>query len=309
MSEILLETRELSKHFPIQSGFFRGTTIGHVKAVDEVSFRLCKGETFSLVGESGCGKTTAASLILMLNEPTAGEVFFENMSLSEMSAAERKTYTRHVQAVFQDPYGALNPRMRVGSIIGEPMEVHGYGRGERQRRILEAIKAVELLDGSEKKFPHEFSGGQRQRIGIARALTMDPTLIVLDEPVSNLDVSIRSQILNLLKDIQDERNISYLLISHDMASVEYMSHHIGVMYLGRLVEVGESEDVTHRPSASLHCDPGGRGHAAGARSGLAVADHRRGAEPAGHSAGLRLSHALSVRHGRMPRGEAGVKRV
>ena len=247
MSEILLETRELSKHFPIQSGFFRGTTIGHVKAVDEVSFRLCKGETFSLVGESGCGKTTAASLILMLNEPTAGEVFFENMSLSEMSAAERKTYTRHVQAVFQDPYGALNPRMRVGSIIGEPMEVHGYGRGERQRRILEAIKAVELLDGSEKKFPHEFSGGQRQRIGIARALTMDPTLIVLDEPVSNLDVSIRSQILNLLKDIQDERNISYLLISHDMASVEYMSHHIGVMYLGRLVEVGESEDVTHRP--------------------------------------------------------------
>ncbi|PON16865.1 hypothetical protein C2W62_16225 [Candidatus Entotheonella serta] len=247
MSEILLETRELSKHFPIQSGFLRGKTIGYVKAVDEVSFRLRKGETFSLVGESGCGKTTAASLILMLNEPTSGDVVFENKPLTGLSATERKAYTRRVQAVFQDPYGALNPRMRVGSIIGEPMEVHGYSRAERQQRVLEAIKAVELLDGSEKKFPHEFSGGQRQRIGIARALTMDPTLIVLDEPVSNLDVSIRSQILNLLKDIQDEREISYLLISHDMASVEYMSHHIGVMYLGRLVEVGESENVTHRP--------------------------------------------------------------
>lgn len=247
MSEILLETRELSKHFPIQSGFLRGKTIGYVKAVDEVSFSLQKGETFSLVGESGCGKTTAASLILLLQEPTSGEVFFENASLTGISAAERKTYTRHVQAVFQDPYGALNPRMRVGSIIGEPMEVHGYSRTDRRERVIEAIKAVELLDGTEKKFPHEFSGGQRQRIGIARALTMDPTLIVLDEPVSNLDVSIRSQILNLLKDLQDERGISYLMISHDMASVEYMSHHIGVMYLGRLVEVGESEDVTHRP--------------------------------------------------------------
>ncbi len=247
MSETLLETRDLSKHFPIQSGFLRGKTIGYVKAVDEVSFRLRKGETFSLVGESGCGKTTAASLILLLNEPTSGEVRFEDMPLTGLSTADRKTYARHVQAVFQDPYGALNPRMRVGSIIGEPMEVHGYSRRDRQQRILEAMKSVELLDGSDKKFPHEFSGGQRQRIGIARALTMDPTLIVLDEPVSNLDVSIRSQILNLLKDIQDERGISYLLISHDMASVEYMSHHIGVMYLGRLVEVGESEDVTHRP--------------------------------------------------------------
>jgi oligopeptide/dipeptide ABC transporter ATP-binding protein len=247
MSEILLETRDLSKHFPIQSGFLRGKTIGYVKAVDEVSFQICKGETFSLVGESGCGKTTAASLILLLQEPTAGDVSFRNMSMTELSPSERKAYTREVQAVFQDPYGALNPRMRVGSIISEPMEVHGFKRSERQQRVMEALKAVELLDGSEKKFPHEFSGGQRQRIGIARALTMDPALIVLDEPVSNLDVSIRSQILNLLKDIQEERGLSYLLISHDMASVEYMSHHIGVMYLGRLVEVGESEDVTHRP--------------------------------------------------------------
>jgi oligopeptide/dipeptide ABC transporter ATP-binding protein len=247
MSDILLETRNLSKHFPIQSGFLRGKTIGYVKAVDDVGFTIREGETFSLVGESGCGKTTAASLILLLQEPTSGDVRFRNESITNLSANERKAYARDVQAVFQDPYGALNPRMRVGSIIGEPMEVHGYSRRDRQQRVLEAIKAVELLDGSEHKFPHEFSGGQRQRIGIARALTMEPALIVLDEPVSNLDVSIRSQILNLLKDIQEERGLSYLLISHDMASVEYMSHHIGVMYLGRLVEVAASEDVTHRP--------------------------------------------------------------
>jgi oligopeptide/dipeptide ABC transporter ATP-binding protein len=247
MSEILLETHDLSKHFPLQSGFLRGKTIGYVKAVDEVSFTIRRGETFGLVGESGCGKTTAASLILLLQEPTAGEVRFRDKSLTGLSASARKAYSRDVQAVFQDPYGALNPRMRVGNIIGEPMEVHGYGRSNRRARLLDAIKAVELLDGSEEKFPHEFSGGQRQRIGIARALTMDPALIVLDEPVSNLDVSIRSQILNLLRDIQEERGISYMLISHDMASVEYMSHHIGVMYLGRLVEVGESEEVTHRP--------------------------------------------------------------
>lgn len=247
MSEILLEARALTKHFPIKSGFLRGTIIGHVKAVDSVSFTIRKGETFGLVGESGCGKTTAANLILLLQTPTAGELFFKEMSLASLSRTARWEYSRHVQAVFQDPYGALNPRMRVGDIVGEPMEVHKYDRQERRRRIQEALKAVELPEGSARKFPHEFSGGQRQRIGIARALTMDPELIVLDEPVSNLDVSIRSQILNLLKDIQQARGISFLLISHDMASVEYMSHRIGVMYLGKLVETGKAEDVTTSP--------------------------------------------------------------
>jgi oligopeptide/dipeptide ABC transporter ATP-binding protein len=164
-----------------------------------------------------------------------------------LSSGGRKAFSRHVQAVFQDPYSALNPRIRVGNIVGEPMQVHGYGRQDRLRRIQQTLKAVDLPDGSERKFPHEFSGGQRQRIGIARALTMDPELIVLDEPVSNLDVSIRSQILNLLKDIQRDRGISYFLISHDMASVEYMSHQIGVMYLGRLVERSNAEDVTNHP--------------------------------------------------------------
>jgi len=249
MSETLLEARGLTKHFPIKGGFLRGKTLGHVKAVDGVSFAIRQGETFGLVGESGCGKTTTANLILLLQTPTDGEIFFRTMSLARLSSRERREYSRHVQVVFQDPYGALNPRMRVGNIVGEPMEIHGYGRQERRTRILEALTTVRLPDGSERKFPHEFSGGQRQRIGIARALTMDPELIVLDEPVSNLDVSIRSQILNLLKDIQQERGISYLLISHDMASVEYMSHRIGVMYLGRLVEMGKTEAVTSR---SLH---------------------------------------------------------
>jgi ABC-type oligopeptide transport system ATPase subunit len=302
MSEILLETRDLSKHFPIQSGFLRGKTIGYVKAVDEVSFQICKGETFSLVGESGCGKTTAASLILLLQEPTAGDVSFRNMSMTELSPSERKAYTREVQAVFQDPYGALNPRMRVGSIISEPMEVHGFKRSERQQRVMEALKAVELLDGSEKKFPHEFSGGQRQRIGIARALTMDPALIVLDEPVSNLDVSIRSQILNLLKDIQEERGLSYLLISHDMASVEYMSHHIGVMYLGRLVEVGEIRRRDASPAAPVHRHAGGRSHPAGARTSLATPHYWRSTQPARHAIGLRLSYALPVCDGHLQGG-------
>ncbi len=247
MSEPRLEVRGLTKHFPITSGIFRGNVIGHVQAVDDVSFAIDAGETLSLVGESGCGKTTMANLILLLHPPTDGGIFFRNKSLAGLSSRERREYARHVQVVFQDPYGALNPRMRIGNIVGEPMEIHGYGRQERRTLIREALKAVDLPDGSERKFPHEFSGGQRQRIGIARALTLEPELIVLDEPVSNLDVSIRSQILNLLKDLQDERGIAYLLISHDMASVEYMSHRIGVMYLGRLVEMGPAEDVTTSP--------------------------------------------------------------
>jgi oligopeptide/dipeptide ABC transporter ATP-binding protein len=218
-----------------------------VKAVDGVTFAIGRGETFGLVGESGCGKTTVANLILLLHTPTVGEIVFRNRPVVRLTADELKAYRRSVQAVFQDPYGALNPRMRVGEIVGEPLLSHGYRRRERHRLVRAALQAVGLPDESAAKFPHEFSGGQRQRISIARALTLEPELIVLDEPVSSLDVSIRSQILNLLKDIQREKGIAYLLISHDMAAVEYMSHRIGVMYLGKLVEVGEAEDMCSRP--------------------------------------------------------------
>ena len=247
MKDSLIEVRDLVKHFPVKGGLFRGRTIGFVKAVDGVSLSISQRETFALVGESGCGKTTLANLILKLIEPTSGQILFQGNSVNNLSAAETKAYRRTIQAVFQDPYGALNPRMRVGHIVGEPLEVHGYRKAERKSKVKEALESVGLPQYSEEQFPHEFSGGQRQRIGIARALTLEPSLIVLDEPVSSLDISIRSQVLNLLKDIQDQRGISYLLISHDLASVEHMSHTIGVMYLGKLVELGDVEEVCANP--------------------------------------------------------------
>ena len=250
----LLEVLDLRKHFQVQAGVLK-TKIGQVKAVDGVSFRIMDGETFSLVGESGSGKSTVANLVLKLLEPTAGYILFRGQSLGEMPPALFRQYRRTVQAVFQDPYGALNPRMRVGSIIAEPLEVHGFGRMDLERRVKEVLSAVGLPPSSRDQYPHEFSGGQRQRIGVARALALEPKLIVLDEPVSSLDVSIRSQVLNLLIDIQQERRISYLLISHDLATVEHMSHRIGVMYLGRLVELADAAglcaDPYHPYTASL----------------------------------------------------------
>ena len=247
MNESIIEVRNLVKYFDLKSGFILGKSIGSIRAVDQISFNVNRGETFAIVGESGCGKTTVANLILKLLEPTSGEILFRGKSLNDMTSNDEREYRRSVQTVLQDPYGALNPRMRIGHIVGEPMEVHGYSRSERKRRIIEALRAVGLPESSESQFPHEFSGGQRQRIGIARALTLEPDLIILDEPVSNLDVSIRSQVLNLLKDIQDDRQISFILISHDLASVEHMSHTIGVMYLGKLVEVGDAQEICREP--------------------------------------------------------------
>jgi oligopeptide/dipeptide ABC transporter ATP-binding protein len=247
MMKPLLEVRGLTKHFAVQRGLLRGTTVGYVRAVDDVSFSIHKGETFAIVGESGCGKTTLANLILGLLKPTHGTVLLRDQSLAQLSAADFTAYRRSVAAVFQDPYGALNPRMRVGNIITEPLVNHGYARRERQQRLYDVLQAVGLSADSARRFPHEFSGGQRQRIGIARALALQPELIVLDEPVSSLDVSIRSQILNLLKDLQRQLGISYLLISHDLATVEHMSAWIGVMYLGKLVEVGRAREVCGQP--------------------------------------------------------------
>jgi oligopeptide/dipeptide ABC transporter ATP-binding protein len=247
MSEALLEVHELTKHFPVKRGLLRSTLAGVVKAVDGVSFTIRRGETFAIVGESGCGKTTLANLILSLLTPTSGDILLRGQALSSLSPEVFREYRRSVTAVFQDPYGALNPRMRVGDIVTEPLEIHGYSKAIRQQRLRDVLQAVGLSAESARHFPHEFSGGQRQRLGIARALTLQPPLIVLDEPVSSLDVSIRSQILNLLKDLQGTLGIAYLLISHDLATVVHMSDWIGVMYLGKLVEMGRTRDVCSRP--------------------------------------------------------------
>ena len=247
MTEALLEVRDLVKHFPIRRGVLGGKQIGTVKAVDGVSFAIQPGETFAIVGESGCGKTTLANLILSLMPPTRGDILLRGQPISSLSREALMLYRRSVAGVFQDPYGALNPRMRIGDAVTEPMAIHGYPRDIRQQRLREVLHGVGLSADSAQRFPHEFSGGQRQRIGIARALVLQPPLVILDEPVSSLDVSIRSQILNLLKDLQAEFGIAYLLISHDLATVEHMSDRIGVMYLGRLVEIGHAKALCRRP--------------------------------------------------------------
>ena len=248
MSEPFLEVERLTKHFTAKQGAL-GWATATVRAVDGISFAIEAGKTLGLVGESGCGKTTTSKLILHLEEPTSGTIRFEGCDLVALDARARHRYRRSVQAVFQDPYASLDPRMRVGAIIAEPLVINERGlRGaEIQARVRQLLELVGLPDRSVDQFPHEFSGGQRQRIAIARALALSPRLVVLDEPVSALDVSIRAQILNLLIDLQDRLGLSYLFIAHDLAAVAHMSHTIAVMYLGRIVEIGEAERVVTHP--------------------------------------------------------------
>ena len=243
----LLEAHNLTKHFPVRGGLFRKVE-GAVRAVDSVSFTIEPGRTLGVVGESGCGKSTTAKLVLKLEEPTAGEIRFDGQSLQSLDAEGLRKYRKSVQAVFQDPYASLSPRMRVGSIIAEPLVTNeSLPRGEAKKRVAHLLERVGLPERAADLFPHEFSGGQRQRIAIARALALSPRLVVLDEPVSALDVSIRAQILNLLVDLQRDLGLAYLFIAHDLAAVAHMSHAIAVMYLGKIVEYGPAKTVAADP--------------------------------------------------------------
>jgi oligopeptide/dipeptide ABC transporter ATP-binding protein len=243
----LLSVRNLVKHFPVKKGLLQ-STVGQVHAVDGISFDIAEGETLGLVGESGCGKSTAGKAILKLIEPTAGEVHVNGERIDQLSRHEMRPYRRELQVVFQDPYSSLNPRLRVRDIIGEPLKNYGVAQGRALDERVETLAGkVGLRPEALDRFPHEFSGGQRQRIGIARALALNPGLIVCDEPVSALDVSVQAQVINLLGDLQKEFGLSYLFIAHDIAVVEHISHRIAVMYLGKIVELAERASLFARP--------------------------------------------------------------
>ena len=244
----LLEVKDLVKHFPITKGFIMSKQVGAVKAVDGVSFTINRGETLGLVGESGCGKSTTGRLILRLIEATSGEVWFEGRNVLELGREEMRELRRDMQIIFQDPYASLNPRMTVGDIIGEPMQIHGIAKGqEKERRVQELLEVVGLASYHARRYPHEFSGGQRQRIGVARALAVNPKIIVCDEPVSALDVSIQAQVVNLLQDLQAEYGLTYLFIAHDLSVVKHISDRVAVMYLGKIVELTSKQALYDNP--------------------------------------------------------------
>ena len=243
----LVEVRDLKKHFPIHAGVFSRVS-GHVYAVDGVSFEIGRGETLGLVGESGCGKSTVGRTILRLLEPTSGRIFVNGADITGLDRSGMLPYRRQMQMIYQDPYASLNPRMSAGEIVGEPLVIHQVGSAtERRERVAQLFERVGLRPEATSLFPHEFSGGQRQRIGIARALALSPQLIVGDEPVSALDVSIQAQIINLLIDLQDELQLSYLFVAHDLAVVEHISHRVAVMYLGRIVELTDKTSLFETP--------------------------------------------------------------
>ncbi len=239
----LLEIHNLKKYFPVGGGLFSSHK-GEVRAVDGVDLTVEEGETLGIVGESGCGKSTLGRTILRLIEPTAGEIRFEGKDLLKLSSRELRQMRREMQIIFQDPYASLNPRMRVGEIVGEGLEIHKLARGRQKReRVMELLHQVGLREDHYDRYPHEFSGGQRQRIGIARALAVNPRFIVADEPVSSLDVSIQAQIINLLQELQQKMHLTYFFISHDLRVVEHLSHRVAIMYLGKIVEIAPSEKI------------------------------------------------------------------
>jgi oligopeptide transport system ATP-binding protein len=244
MEEVILEAKDIKKHFPVTKGFLFSKAHGTVKAVDGVSFSVNKGDTLSLVGESGCGKTTTSRLILLLERLTSGSILHRGEDISQFSGDSLKQYRHSVQAMFQDPYSSLNPRMRIGDIIAEPIEINeGLSKSEIKERVSEILTEVQLNPDSVRLYPHEFSGGQKQRIALARAMAINPSLVILDEPVSALDVSIRAQLMNLLVDIRDRMNLTYIIIAHDLATVRHMSNKMAVMYLGKILEYGDSEFI------------------------------------------------------------------
>ena len=247
--ENLLEVRDLKMYFPVTSGVIFRRQVGAVKAVDGINLTIKRGETLGLVGESGCGKSTAGRAILQLHKPTAGSVTFKGQDLTKLGANQMRAMRRDIQMIFQDPYASLNPRMTVGDIIGEPIEVHGLRKGKKERnaRVQELLQLVGLNPYFINRYPHEFSGGQRQRIGIARALAVEPDFVVCDEPVSALDVSIQAQVINLLEDLQSQLGLTYLFIAHGLSVIKHISDRVAVMYLGKIVELADAEDLYRQP--------------------------------------------------------------